>query len=156
MIDRNVKSVGYIWGTSFGALCVYTGLEQEVIIILAVFVAIDFITGIASSISRNQSIASKRMIRWTLAKTLLLMTPFLISLVGIVVGRNLMPIITLFLSIFAVAELYSIIGNIYELHTGETQQEQDAITMLYKTMLNFIKSKLDRLYKSIDEDDFNS
>ncbi|MHA1379597.1 MAG: hypothetical protein ACTSRG_14585 [Candidatus Helarchaeota archaeon] len=45
----------------------------------------------------------------------------------------------------SLAELYSIIGNTYEIRTGKKVTEYDAIAIILHKMLSLVKNKLDRI-----------
>jgi len=152
MIDKKIKIGWYVVGSFTGVLCSYTGIKQEIIFIIAILVFVDFITGVASSISRKQQVASARMVRGIVAKSFAIMIPFILALMGKVIQVDLSSIIFAALSIFAVSESYSIIGNIYEIHEGEEVTEQDSITILFKYLLKFLNDKLESLYQDKHND----
>jgi hypothetical protein len=45
----------------------------------------------------------------------------------------------------SLAELYSITSNVYEIYSGKKVKEYDAVTLILKTFLSFIRQKIEKL-----------
>ena len=45
----------------------------------------------------------------------------------------------------SLAEMYSIIGNAYEIRTGKKVTEYDAVALILSKMLGIIKNRLDKI-----------
>ncbi len=82
------------------------------------------------------------------AKMLLILIPFVVILVGKGSGVDLLAFGKITLSIFIVAEGYSIIGNIIQIRQKDkTIDEQDAITIVIKS----IEAKLKKIISILME-----
>lgn len=156
MIKQKIPLTDYALWTGLWALCAYTGIKQELILIITALIFVDFITGIAASISVHQKIYSTRMARWIAAKSLSIVIPFIIALLGKILQVNLMPLVFGILSLFGVAEAHSIVWNIYEVYEWERVEEEDALKFMFKYILIYLNERLKSIYKNEEDDNFNS
>ena len=53
-------------------------------------------------------------------------------------------------SALSLAEMYSIVGNTYEIRTGKKIKEYDAVAIILSKFLWVIKNKLDKVEPSLD------
>jgi len=131
----------------------YTNIEIDAVAILTLLLSIDFITAIIREARINpQGITSNEMKIGFASKILVILIPFIVSLVGKGVGIDLSSLANITLSIFILAEAYSIIGNIQQIRTKDrTASEYDAITIVLKKLQEIIKYLLEEVLKKIGD-----
>ena len=132
-----------VYGSIF---CIFTrlGLQAEAISVLTILIVIDFITWIIKSYFVNDEITSKRMWSWIGGKLCVLLVPFTIALVVKWAGYQADNILAGCLSLFMVAEWYSIIANVITIRTGKKFTEYDAITVVLQKILSFFQGMIDK------------
>ena len=127
-------------------LLTYLELSAELVGILCTLIVLDIITAIIREYATGNRIRSRMFWIGVSAKMLLILIPFVVILVGKGAGINLLPMARITLSIFIVAEGYSIIGNIMQTRMkDETLDEQDAITAVIKNIEKMLKKILGAL-----------
>jgi len=129
-------------------LFTYTGISSELVSILTALIVMDIFTAIVREYAVGNRIKSRMFWIGVSAKMLLIIVPFVVILVGKGIGLNLSNMGSVTLSIFIVAEGYSIFGNIVQIRKKDvTIDEQDAITMFIKTIEKKFKEILGVLIK---------
>lgn len=110
---------------------------------------IDTITGVARSgtIHGWRSVTSHLMTVGILAKCMVLLVPFLLSLAGHAIGVEVAFIAKSALNVLIISELYSILSNIQSIRLGRDVQEFDAVnyllTRLRDTLERYVKKPHD-------------
>lgn len=121
----------------------YLELSAELVGILCTLIVLDIVTAIIREYVTGSRIRSRMFWIGVSAKLLLILIPFVVILVGKGAGINLLPLGRITLSIFIVAEGYSIIGNIMQTRMKDpTIDEQDAITAVIKGIEKTLKKIL--------------
>lgn len=139
------KSISYFF---LVPLFAYTGISAELVGILSVLIVMDIITAIIREYAIGNRIKSRMFWIGVSAKMLLIVVPFIVILVGKGSGIDLLSMGRITLSIFIVAEGYSILGNIIQIRRKDkTIDEQDAITMMIKAIEKKLKSILSVLMR---------
>lgn len=124
-------------------LFTYIGVSKELVGILCVLIVLDIITAILREFVVGERIRSRMFWIGVTAKLLLILIPFVVILVGKGVGIDLGSLGKVTLSIFIVAEGYSIIGNIIQIRAKDKSiDEQDAITSVIKGIEGTLKKIL--------------
>ncbi len=124
-------------------LFTYIGVSKELVAILCVLIVLDIITAILREYVVGERIRSRMFWIGVTAKLLLILIPFVVILVGKGVGIDLGSLGKVTLSIFIVAEGYSIIGNIIQIRAKDKSiDEQDAITAVIKGIESTLKKIL--------------
>lgn len=127
-------------------LFTYTGISGELVGILAILICVDIITALIREYAVGHRIKSRTFWIGVSAKMLLIVIPFIVILVGKGAGLDLLSMGRVTLSIFTVAEGYSIIGNIVQIRKKDvTIDEQDAITSVIKGVEKTFKKILGAL-----------
>ena len=140
-IINYLKSISY---TILMPIFTFTELSHQIVGILAILILIDLFTAII----RELIVTSGRFMSRTLwigvaSKGLLILIPLLVALTGKGIGIDLKYVAELSLSALIVAELYSIVGNIIQIRKNDkTIDEQDAVTMVIKSIESIIKKIL--------------
>lgn len=121
------KNIGYI-------LAGILGIKYDIIAAFTLLMLIDVATGILVSarVDGWVSITSKRLAFGVLSKLLLLLIPISIALAASAVEEDFSFLVRSTISILALAESYSIIGNIYAIKVGERIPEFDAISVILR------------------------
>lgn len=117
-----LKNLGYI-------PAIFLGLSFQSYTILAIFMIIDTIAGITRSGTLHgwRSVTSFKLTSGILAKSLIILLPLLIALAGIGIGIDLIFLAKGALGMLILAQLYSIIGNIYAIKVKKDIHEFDAV-----------------------------
>lgn len=152
MVDSNATiQAGYIAKGTFTAVLAsiswvltYTCINEEVFAIFVVLILIDFITGVMKSWSNKIEITSKRM-RWGIAsKFSLILIPIVIGLGAKALGQNADALFTYGMNLLILSEVYSIIGNIYNIRTGKNLPEWDVIALFASRIRNDMEKRDDK------------
>lgn len=139
-IFKTCKAISY---TILVPLFTYTGVSSELVAILSVLIILDIFTAIVREFVVGEKIKSRMFWVGVTAKMLLILIPFVVILVGKGVGIDLASLGKVTLSIFIVAEGYSIIGNVIQIRAKDkTIDEQDAITSVIKGIESMLKKIL--------------
>lgn len=106
----------------------------EQIVILTLFMFIDFIFGIAKSIKLKIRVTANKMMRGILGKLLTWLMPFLLFFFSHGIGNfdeQLNIILPYIFTLFIAVEMYSILGNFYTFRTGKVLDDIDLISFIY-------------------------
>lgn len=141
-----------IWGVWLASMLEYFNVSWEVLIILSVMLALDYIFWIADAyIDDKTQVTSKKMWKGIFKK----MTRWMLPLIVVVILRwvwawDLEFVSTVIFSMLIITEWYSIIGHIYSINTdGSHLPEIDA----FEALVQFIAKTLkDKMPKTEDED----
>lgn len=108
--------------------------------ILALFMVLDTITGVARSwkIEGGQSFVSSKLGAGVAGKLLFLLIPCVIGLTGHALKIDLHLVVVWAINIMVLSEAYSIISNVYSYHTGQFVKEFDAVSLICKAALNLV------------------
>ncbi len=126
------------------AFIIGLGINPEAVSILAAFMLIDIVLGVAHSAALHggRSIRSRTLIHGIVSKFLVLMIPAILVYTGKGVGMNFVPLITATISVLILAEAYSMLGHIQSIRSGEDVIEFDAVSLVLKSIRNFIEKLL--------------
>lgn len=130
MTIASLKNISYI--AVFIAAVEYLHLDATAITVLAVLLVVDLFTGVirAAVVEGPTAIRSKVAIRGFMSKALVFTVPFIIALAGRGVGIELTAIAASCVTVFILATLYSILGNIHSVSTGKPKSEFDALDFI--------------------------
>ena len=133
-----LKNSGYV--AVFAASLNYIGVVPETMVLFALLMVIDLITGIMRSAVNEggKSIKSHIARRGIIAKVLLLLTVFSIGVTAKVLGYDAGTYVQATIAILSLGELYSIIGNVHSARTGKPKVEFDAVAIILKKVRDFI------------------
>lgn len=95
----------------------------------------------------HKSLKSKTAVVGLVSKMVLILLVFSIWLVGLILKQDIKPIMSALITALALAELYSIVWNIYEIRTGQKATEYDAITAVLSFILEKIKVAVEKIIK---------
>lgn len=132
------------WGFWLAAILEYFQVSSEVLIILSVLLALDYVFGVLDAYLKDKTqVTSTKMRRWLLKK----MTRWMLPLVVIAILRgvwawDLELASTVIFSILIITEGYSIIWHFFSINTGKELPEIDAFEMLIQFIVKLIKWKL--------------
>lgn len=116
----------------------YLEISQEPFTIFAILLVIDYITGVWKAKTLGISITSNKMKYGLISKLSLLIIPIVLAMGAKATGADYHYILLSGMYIFILSEIYSIIGNIYCMNTGEELPEYDAVAMLGKQIRNIL------------------
>lgn len=128
------------------SLCSYLQLDHQVFFIYSCLLFIDYSTWIIKGIM-HKSLKSKTAVAGLVSKMVLILLVFSIWLVGLILKQDIKPIMSALITALALAELYSIVWNIYEVRTGQKATEYDAITAVLSFILEKIKLAVEKIIK---------
>lgn len=137
------KNTSYV--LAFIASIEWLGFDPQSLGIYAALMIIDVITGVlrAGMVDGCRSVTSANGKRGVLSKILALSGLFAVGLMGKGVGFDVAGIMQGVVTVFILAETYSILGNVYSARTGKPKLEFDAIAWLTlqirELLLKFVK-----------------
>jgi toxin secretion/phage lysis holin len=138
-----IKSSFYVIVGLISSSLNYIGVKNDIVGLLAALIVIDYITGIWKAWKFNVKITSKRSSRGILEKTILLIIPLLIGAVSKILGYSVTTLVQPVFAMICLSELYSIIGNLTCIYSGENKEEIDAVTYVLKKIKDLIFKKID-------------
>lgn len=103
----------------------------EQLIVLGLFMAVDFISGLAKSFKVHEKFSYHRALAGILTKFFTLTIPFLLNFLSRGVGQydeQISSILPWGLSALILIEFYSILGNFYTLNTGKELEDKDLLS----------------------------
>lgn len=120
------------------------GLSQESYVILAVFMCIDTVLGIARVyvVHGGQYIRSYKMTAGIISKLCILLVPLLIAYMGKGMGLNMLWLAQWSLGALLLAQFYSIIANIYSIRVSRDIEEFDAMSWVLRRIQKIIEKLL--------------
>lgn len=142
------------WGFWLAAILEYFQVSSEVLIILSVLLALDYVFGVLDAYLKDKTqVTSTKMRRWLLKK----MTRWMLPLVVIAILRwvwawDLELASTVIFSILIITEGYSIIWHFFSINTGKELPEIDAFEMLIQFIVKLIKWKLPDVKEKEDKE----
>lgn len=119
----------------------YSGVDIEVFGIFVALIMLDFVTGLMKSWVKNIPIKSKKM-RWGIAsKFSLILLPIVIGLGAKGIGQDPSGVFVYGMNLLILSEVYSIIGNTYNIRTGNDLPEWDVIALIGKKIRQSMESR---------------
>ena len=143
-------------GFGLAAILEYFHVSSEVLIILSVMLALDYIFGVLDAYLKDrESVTSTKMWRWLAKKLTRWMLPLVVIAILRWVGAwDLEMASTVIFSILIITEWYSIIGHFFSINTGKDLPEIDAFEMLIQFIVKLIKGKLPEVKeKDLDKEE---
>ncbi len=122
----------------------YVGISHDAITALTILLLIDTFVGVLAAHAVGNRIKSSILAGGLLSKLVLLLIPFSIALAGKVVGYDLNGLVGASISVLALAEVYSIIGNIIQIRTKQEVDEQDAMHLALMWIRGVMEKMLDK------------
>lgn len=124
----------------------YLQLDQEMFVIYSVLLFIDYFTGLIRWIM-HKNLKSKTAIAGIVSKMVLILLVFSVGLMWVLMHQDMKTMMSWLITALALAELYSIVWNIYEIRTGKKATEYDAITAVLSFILEKIKVAVEKIIK---------
>lgn len=132
-----------VLGTLLSWSLVYLWLPKDAVMIFAVLMAVDFVTGVISAyVDDKTKVRSQTAIKWAVKKVSIFLVPFVVALMLKGAWYDAGWMVTTILSILIVSEWYSILGNIYSIKTGNKVTEIDALWYILELVRKFLDSKM--------------
>ena len=141
----------------FGAIAIfeYLNIPQEQLTILAILMAIDFATWIGKQGRIDPAkITSYEMGIWFLKKIATLIAVLSIAFVFKGLWLEWGIYIKMILGVFIMAEWYSIIQNVYAIRTGKILPEYDVVSILLKSLGDYLKYRIEKSIKIATQNPF--
>ena len=137
-----IKNLSYV--VTFIASLEWLGLNPQAITVFAVLMIIDVVTGIirAAIVLGGQSVRSSILKRGLLAKLLVLTALFSVALSGKGLGFDVSHLVQAAVNVLILGELYSILGNVHSVRTGNQKVEFDAVAFLLTRVKELINKAL--------------
>ena len=118
----------------------YIGIVPETLVLFAILMVIDVITGVirVGMVEGGNCIKSKNAGRGVIAKVSLLFMVFSIGITSRVLGYDAADYVQATITVLALGELYSVIGNIHSARTGQPKLEFDAVAFILRKIRDII------------------
>ena len=122
----------------------YFWISWEVLAILSVLLALDYVFGVLDAYLLDRTSVTSTKMRRGLAKKL---TRWVLPMIVIIIlkwvwANDIELASTIIFSILIITEWYSIIGHIYSINTWEELPEIDALKLLFEFIADLLKWKL--------------
>lgn len=123
----------------------WLGFNPQILSLFIALMMIDVITGVARSFINEggQSVRSRTAIKGIVSKMMLLFALFGVAITGQIIGFNTENYVHGAISVLALGELYSILGNIHSIRTGKAKSEFDAVALLLRKVRDMLNKALD-------------
>lgn len=128
--------------------CAYLWLDHQALFLFSILMFIDYITWIIKGYI-HKDLKSKTAIYGLVSKIFILFVIFWIWITWKILHFETKALMSWLLWAFALAELYSIIWNAYEIHTKKKITEYDALTFIFSFLLWKIKDNLEKIDKNL-------
>lgn len=122
----------------------FLGIDAKVFWLYVLLLFIDFTTWIIKGAVSKQ-LSSRRAVQGFFSKFTILLLILSIGVFGKLNAYDMSNILSGTFFALSLAEMYSIVGNTYEIRTGKKVKEYDAVAILLSKALGFIKGKLDTI-----------
>lgn len=131
-----IKNVLLVFGFLIGI-----GLNYDAVQVLFWLMMIDMLFGIADSAVTEgwHSITSARFGRGVVAKLMILSLPGVLLYAGFGANHDFSQITNGFMTALIFSEVYSILGHVVAVNTGEKMKEFDAVSFVLKKLRNALK-----------------
>lgn len=126
----------------------YLWLSQVAFMGLCILLIIDTILGYCNAIFLNKNFSSTTAIVWLLKKVAILFIPISIAVFWKIIWQDINKITAWIFALIWIAQLYSIVGHIYFMHTREKVSEYDAMTIVIKYISDKIHKYLEKLLEN--------
>ena len=133
------------------AIAAYLGVDVETGAILIGLMSIDSFVGGIRAIRMNEGFTFRKMLWGFISKLSFLIIPLVLALLGNSLGYDFHYVVSVTLSILTVAEVYSIIGNIYSAKNLIKVQKIDAVSLLLVNIRRLLKKLLINLLNLINK-----
>jgi len=135
---------------SLVSMFVYLWIDHKVFWLYTILLFIDFLTWVIKW-WRQKNLSSAKAINGFLGKFLMLLVIFSFWVFGKINDYDMSYILSWTFFALSLAELYSIISNVYEIRTGNKVKEYDAVAIILQYVLWWIKERLEYFLKGKDE-----
>lgn len=95
----------------------------------------------------HKNLKSKTAIAGIVSKMVLILLVFSVGLMWVLMHQDMKTMMSWLITALSLAELYSIVWNIYEIRTGQKATEYDAITAVLSFILEKIKVAVEKIIK---------
>ncbi len=138
-----IKNFSYV--LAFIASVEWLGLNPLAVTIFSGLMIIDVVTGVTRAIlvTGGHSVRSAVLKRGIVAKLLVLTALFSVALAGKGIGFEMGTLVQASVNVLILGELYSILGNIHSVRTGNQKVEFDAVSFL----LDSVRGLLSKVMK---------
>jgi hypothetical protein len=116
------------------SILTWAGIDHEAFYILTLLILIDYITGLGKCYRLKLNQTSYTIV----AKLSLILVPLAVALTSKGLEMNAELLVFVAMDILILSELYSIIGNIYTIRSGNLLPEYDAIALLANKIKNLM------------------
>ncbi len=156
--EADIGLLKYVWiicSACIAYVCNFLGLELEAMLAYGILLLVDYFLGIFRVIVMKEVVSSHKMLAGILSKASLWIIPFILALVfKIIPIENLRALIVMFLYMFVLSELYSILNNIRTIKTQKKKLPEIDIFNIIATMIrNKIISLADRFKMTDNSED---
>lgn len=142
-ITNVLKHVGYGIGFIIGT----AGLPLEAFTIFGLLIILDVLTGVirAGVVHGWRHVTSSKLTSGLVSKLLVILIPLVIAWAGKGSGVQLTFLAEGALSVFILAEAYSVLGNIHSIRIKKDVKEYDAVAYI----LNKIRTVMEKYFESV-------
>jgi phage-related holin len=132
-------------------LVLFINQFAEQIMILTMFMVIDFTSGLGKSYVMHEKFSLHRALAGVLTKLFTICIPFLLHFTSNGVGEyadQVKNLISYGFSVLIIIEVYSILGNIYAIRTGTELEDKDLLSWFILNIRKFFETFI-KTFKSM-------
>lgn len=132
------KMLFFVLMNAISGVLTYAQIDIEVFSIFAGLIVVDFVTGIWKANTLGHSITSNKAKYGVISKFSLIFIPIVIALGAKAIGQDGTDLFVWGMNLLILSEVYSTIGNIYTIRSGNEMPEWDVISIIGKRIRLFL------------------
>jgi len=137
-ISTGIKTLLFAIHGVISFVVAWAEIDIDLITVLTVLIVIDFVTGLGKAHTLKEHITSNKMKYGVVSKASILLIVFSLAVAGKAIDADIHVLLEFLISMLVISELYSIIGNVVCIRSGEEMPEYDAISIIGKRIRNLL------------------
>jgi len=136
------KNLSYV--VAFVASLEWIGLNPQAMAVFSILMLVDIATGVtrAAIVSGGRSVRSAVLKKGVVAKLLILTAIFSVALAGKGIGFDMAVLAQAAVNVLILGELYSILGNVHSVRTGNKKIEFDAVAFILSRVRELLEKAM--------------
>jgi len=141
MLESKVLFINLFYVPFVGFL-LWTGVDKEALLVFAILLIIDIVTGLGKAYRLGHKWKSVRLANGIISKCILIVIPLTMALVAKGLHLDISTLVFIVIDALILSEAYSIIGNIYVFRSGKDIEEFDVLNLILKQIRNTLNKVL--------------
>jgi len=141
MLESKVLFINLFYVPFVGFL-LWAGVDKEALLVFAILLAIDIVTGLGKAYRLGHKWKSVRLANGIISKCILILIPLVMALVAKGLHLDISTLVFIVIDALILSEAYSIIENIYVFRSGKDIEEFDVLSLILKQIRNTLNKVL--------------